>query len=103
MHEAVTVLGTQYLFEAALNSSVTSRVILASSIVVYGDQIDTKVCDEGLSHGQSHGPYSESKQKQELLAQKFLQNGLHIRVVRPATVYGAGSKPWVEDLCRETE
>ncbi len=99
-HRAVTVEGTRQCFESALlNESL--RVVLASSIVVYGEQIDAGVCHEALPLGQTFGPYSESKQAQERLAQQFLQRGLDVRIVRPANVYGSGSRPWVEQLGEE--
>ncbi len=100
-HRLVTVEGTRHVFDAALKQKRRPRIVLASSIVVYGDQINQKVCHEGVPHGKTFGPYSESKQAQERMAQQYLQRGLDIRIVRPANVYGAGSKPWVEELCIE--
>lgn len=100
-HEAVTVTGTRHVFDAALACELSPRIVLASSIVVYGDQINQGLVHEGLPLGKTFGPYSQSKQAQEYLAQCYIQQGLDIRVVRPANVYGAGSKPWVEDLCKE--
>jgi len=100
-HKKITVDGTQTLFELVLESSVQPRVVLASSIVVYGDQINGQRCYEGMPHGCFFGPYGESKQAQEVIAHQFIQQGLDIRIVRPANVYGAGSKPWVDDVCTE--
>lgn len=102
-HKAVTVEGTRHLFQAVLDTGGSVRVVLASSIVVYGDQLNDQRCHEGLAHGKPCGPYSECKQLQEVLAGQFCQQGLDVRVVRPANVYGAGSKPWVDDLCVELQ
>lgn len=99
-HHRVTVEGTRHCFEEALRQSQL-RVVLASSIVVYGQQIGEGVCHEALPFGHTFGPYSASKQAQEKLAQGYLQRGLDVRVVRPANVYGAGSRPWVEALSKE--
>ena len=101
LHEAVTVTGTKHIFDAALACEQRPKVVLASSIVVYGDQIGKGLVHEGLPLGKTFGPYSESKQAQEYLAQRYIQQGMDIRVVRPANVYGAGSKPWVEELSKE--
>ena len=101
LHQRVTVDGTDNVFRAAQTSGDNPIVVLASSIVVYGQQIGEGTCHEGLALGNTFGPYSESKQAQEVLAQAYLQKGLDVRIVRPANVYGAGSKPWVEELCRE--
>lgn len=99
LHQRVTVEGTEGLMSAALKHSC--RVVLASSIVVYGDKINKGICTEALSPGKTFGPYSRSKQAQERLANKFRQQGLEVTIVRPANVYGAGSKPWVDNLRKE--
>jgi len=101
LHQKITVEGTQTLFELALASSLKPRFVLASSIVVYGEQISGERCYEGMPHGWFYGPYGKSKQTQETIAHQFIQQGLDIRMVRPANVYGAGSKPWVDDVCVE--
>mgnify|MGYP000394344757 CR=1 FL=1 len=101
LHQKITVEGTQILFELALASPLKPRLVLASSIVVYGDQINGERCYEGMPHGWFYGPYGKSKQTQETIAHQFIQQGLDIRMVRPANVYGAGSKPWVDDVCAE--
>lgn len=103
LHRAITVEGTRNIFQAVLNSDPSKRVVLASSIVVYSDQINGHRCHEGMPHGKVLGPYSECKQAQEVLANQFVQKGLDIRIVRPANVYGAGSRPWVDDLCAELQ
>lgn len=101
LHQKITVEGTQILFELALASPSKPRLVLASSIVVYGDQLNGERCYEGMPHGWFYGPYGKSKQTQETIAHQFIQQGLDIRIVRPANVYGAGSKPWVDDVCVE--
>mgnify|MGYP001795062004 CR=1 FL=1 len=101
LHQRVTVDGTRLLFEAALASPHQLRVLLASSIVVYGHQIGLGSTPESLPHGRPFGPYSRSKQAQEKLAQRFATQGLPITTLRLANVYGAGSKLWVNELCRE--
>ena len=97
LHEKVTVDGSRWLFEAALKNS--TRVVLASSIVVYGDQLTNGFCSEDKEWGNPLGPYSTCKQEQEKLAWHYYQeHGMPLSVVRVANVYGPGSKPWVHDL-----
>ncbi|MCP5065048.1 MAG: NAD(P)-dependent oxidoreductase [bacterium] len=97
VHWAVTVEGSRNVYDAALASG--TKVILASSIVVYGDQIQTEVCHEGLDHGKYQGAYSRAKMAQEKLALAYhADHGLDLVVVRPANVYGVGSGPWVEGM-----
>ncbi|MEM7585220.1 MAG: NAD(P)-dependent oxidoreductase [Acidobacteriota bacterium] len=102
-HRAITVEGTEHVLRGALASQRECRVVLASSIVVYGGQLGRLRCHERLAMGRTFGPYSRSKQAQERLARRFGEQGLDVRIVRPANVYGAGSKPWVTELCRELE
>ena len=96
VHEAITVQGSQHVFDAALANNC--KVVLAASIVVYGDQIQTRVCHEDLPHGKHQGPYSWAKMAQEKLALDYQSKGMQLTVIRPANVYGVGSGPWVEGL-----
>jgi nucleoside-diphosphate-sugar epimerase len=94
-HWSITVEGSRHLYEAALANR--SKVVLASSIVVYGDQIQSRRCHDGLEHGHHQGPYSRAKMAQEKLGLAVREDrGLRLVVVRPANVYGAGSGPWVQ-------
>ncbi|MCP5058005.1 MAG: NAD-dependent epimerase/dehydratase family protein [bacterium] len=97
VHWAVTVEGSRNVYDAALANG--TKVVLASSIVVYGDQIQNGICHEGLDHGSHQGAYSRAKMAQEKLALAYrADRGLDLVVVRPANVYGVGSGPWVEGM-----
>jgi len=100
-HEAITVQGSQHVFDAALANNC--KVVLAASIVVYGDQIQTRMCHEDLPHGKHQGPYSWAKMAQEKLALDYQSKGMQLTVIRPANVYGVGSGPWVEGLLEAIE
>lgn len=77
------------------------RLIVTTSIVVYGDMIGKGPIDENTAYGKAHGYYTEYKQKQEQSAiGHFHRAGLDVRIVRPANVYGAGSKPWVIEVIK---
>lgn len=77
------------------------RLILTTSVVVYGDQIGKGPIDESTSYGKANGYYTEYKQKQEQNAiGHFHRANLDVRIVRPANVYGAGSKPWVVEVIK---
>jgi nucleoside-diphosphate-sugar epimerase len=96
-HEKVTVEGSRLLFDAALKND--TRVVLSSSIVVYADKLTSGPCPEDKTWGTFVGPYSYCKQKQETLAWDYYNNkNLPLSIVRPANVYGPGSKPWVHDV-----
>lgn len=97
IHWAVTVEGSRNVYEAAIANN--TKVVLASSIVVYGDQIQSKVCHERLEHGRYQGAYSRAKMAQEKLARTYqADRDMELVVVRPGNVYGAGSGPWVEGM-----
>ncbi len=92
-----TVEGSRKIFEGAVKNN--SRVVLASSIVVYGDKIYSQSCPEETPHGKTFGPYSRTKQAQEKLAWDYYKNkDMRLTVVRPANVYGPRSGPWLHDV-----
>jgi 2-alkyl-3-oxoalkanoate reductase len=97
LFERVTVGGTRNVLEES--ARIQARAILVSSIVVYGKQLQQRICDEDSDFGQPLGAYSWSKQQQEVVARKIeAETGLRLTVVRPANVYGPGSPPWVDML-----
>jgi nucleoside-diphosphate-sugar epimerase len=92
-----TVEGSRLIFEQAIKNK--SRVVLASSIVVYGDKIYSQPCPEETDYGKTFGPYSRTKQAQEKLGWDYYKNkGMRLTVVRPANVYGPRSGPWLHDV-----
>jgi short-subunit dehydrogenase len=92
-----TVEGSRHVFEEAVKNG--ARVVLVSSIVVYGDRIRTRSCPEETGYGNTFGPYSRTKKAQEKLAWDYHNNrGMKLSVVRPANVYGPGSGPWLHDV-----
>lgn len=96
LFQRVTVGGTESVL-ADLEPG--ARLVLASSVVVYGDRIGLEVCTEETPHGRPLGPYSRTKQAQERLAlEAGRAHGLSVTALRLTNVYGPGSKPWVHDL-----
>jgi nucleoside-diphosphate-sugar epimerase len=96
-HQRVTVGGTENVFRAA--SRERARVVLVSSVVVYGDQINKRVCSEEVNLGKPMGLYSQSKQAQERIARDYIESeGTRATIVRPTNVYGSGSKSWVDEV-----
>lgn len=97
LFQRITVGGTRNVMNAAAENNV--RVLLASSVVVYGDFVHTSVCEEDLGYGKALGPYSRAKQQQERLALEMARTrGVRLTVIRPTNVYGPGSRPWVHDV-----
>jgi nucleoside-diphosphate-sugar epimerase len=96
-HQRVTVRGTENMLGEAARHDV--RVLLASSVVIYGGQIGMEVCDEQRPMGQAMGPYSRAKQEQERIARRLeASHSLKVTVIRPTNVYGPGSVPWVDKV-----
>jgi nucleoside-diphosphate-sugar epimerase len=94
-HEQVTVGGTAHVFDAAKRHG--SAVVLTTSICAYGDAIQRGVCHERTPLGKAQGPYGRAKQRQEQLAERFIEQGGLVCVVRPANIVGPGSGPWLLD------
>jgi nucleoside-diphosphate-sugar epimerase len=96
LFQAVNVEGTRALLEAAARAGV-ERVVLVSSLVVYGSQIMTEVCHEDRPRERGCGPYSRSKRGQEEVALDFHRfERVPVTVVRPGNVVGPGSINWVD-------
>lgn len=96
LHQRVTVGGTSVVLRAAATRDV--HVILASSIVFYGDRLGLDECCEEHPGGNPLGPYGRAKQAQEAMAGHFAAHeGLQVTIVRPANVYGPGCRPWVHE------
>ena len=97
--------GTRRVCEAAAVKG--SRVVVASSIAVYGDRIQTRTCREDDGFGAWQGAYGRAKQGQERLALEVAAHSdLALTVVRPANVYGfGGGGAWGDrliELVRDT-
>ena len=78
-----------------------TRLVITTSVVVYADQIGKGLITEETPYGKANGHYMAYKQKQERIALQYAhEHKADIRIVRPANVYGAGSKPWVVEVAR---
>lgn len=98
-HQQTTVKGTENICYAA--SQERARMVLVSSIVVYGDRINTQLCTEDTGFGRPQGLYSRCKQEQERIVQHFAEEKqLRFTIVRPANVYGTGCKTWVDEVVK---
>lgn len=100
LHQRVTVGGTRIACDIAAASG--AQLLLASSIATYGDRIGRETCRESTPHSHAQGPYGRAKQDQETCVGEFIRtHGLDAVIVRPANIYGAGSKPWLHDAAAE--
>src|SRR5207249_1489166 len=94
----INVGGTRNVLDAAATHGV-ERVVMVSSIVVYGSQLRTGPCDEDAPREHGVGPYSRTKRASEEVALDYHAFGrVPVTVVRPGNVYGAGSPLWVDEL-----
>lgn len=90
--------GTRHVCEAAAQER--ARLVVASSIAVYGAMIQTQVCREEDGHGPWQGAYGRAKQAQESIALELAAaHELALTLVRPANVYGlGGASAWGDRL-----
>lgn len=88
--------GTRQVCEAAAGV----RIVVASSIAVYGTLIQTQICREDDGHGSWAGAYGWAKQGQELAALEVAERtGSALTLIRPANVYGlGGASAWGDRL-----
>jgi len=85
----------------ALCAQEEIRLVITTSVVVYGDNIGKGPITEATAYGKPHGYYMAYKQKQEQAALRVLESAkADIRIVRPGNVFGAGSQPWVVEVAR---
>lgn len=84
-----------------LAAATGARLIVTTSVVVYADRIGKGPITEETPHGKAIGHYTAYKQQQERIALQYAhEHKADIRIVRPANVYGPGSKPWVVEVAR---
>ncbi|MAE94973.1 MAG: hypothetical protein CL910_09965 [Deltaproteobacteria bacterium] len=95
-HWTVTAEGSRNVYAAA--TAEKARVVVTTSVCAYGDLIQSDLCREDAERGAYQGPYGRAKQAQEDFALEAHRDGLAVTIVRPANVYGVGSRPWVEML-----
>jgi nucleoside-diphosphate-sugar epimerase len=76
------------------------RMVVVSSIAVYGTKIQSQVCREDDGFGPWAGAYGRAKQGQEEVAREIAaRTGMPLTLVRPANVYGlGGNSAWGDRL-----
>ncbi|MHA1608056.1 MAG: NAD-dependent epimerase/dehydratase family protein [Candidatus Freyarchaeota archaeon] len=92
----VNVEGTKNLLDAILDSGGRPRVILWSSVAVYGvvneKNYKLPVTEDQPLAEECPGAYDRSKREQEALALRYCEEyGLPVTVIRPAPIYGSGN------------
>jgi nucleoside-diphosphate-sugar epimerase len=91
----VNVQGTQLVMDAASASGRTRRFIHLSSVAALGFEHDG-VMDESMALRACGQPYRDSKIASEHLVLNYHCSGkIDGCIIRPADVYGPGSRPWV--------
>jgi len=97
LFQQVNVDGTSHVLETAASRNI--RVILTTGSAVYGRDLAFFECHEDRPHGQALSFYGMSLQAQERIALQLMATyRLACTIVRPANVYGPGSRNWVYDL-----
>lgn len=95
---AVNVGGTRNVLDAA-TAAKCQRVLMVSSLVVYGWQLRSRACHEDSPRQRGVGPYSRTKSESEELALAYHhKDRVPVTIVRPGNVYGPGSPNWVDEI-----
>ena len=91
----VNVLGTQMVLDAASGSKKTRRFIHLSSVAALGYEHEGRM-DEFMPLRACGQPYRDTKIASEHLVLNYHTSGMiEGCIIRPADVYGPGSRPWV--------
>jgi 2-alkyl-3-oxoalkanoate reductase len=95
--------GTRNVCNAAADNG--ARVVVVSSIAVYGDKIQRQTCREDDGFGAWQGAYGRAKQGQEMIALEIAAaRGVPTTIMRPANVYGlGGASAWGDRFIRLIE
>ncbi|MEO0899375.1 MAG: NAD-dependent epimerase/dehydratase family protein [Bacteroidota bacterium] len=97
VYQEINVDGTSHVLEIAAQKGI--RAVLTSGVAVYGTDLRYAICHEERPHGPAVGYYSQSQQAQERIALKLIKEAkLKCSILRPASVYGPGSRTWVHRL-----
>ena len=77
-----------------------ARLVVISSIAVYGDRLRYEFCCEDTPFGAWQGAYGRAKQGQETAARELAEEyELPLTIVRPSNVYGlGGTSAWGDRL-----
>ncbi len=99
------VHGTQSVCRAM--AAMGGRVVVVSSIAVYGDLIQRQICHEDDGFGAWQGAYGRAKQAKERIALELAATySIPMTIIRPGNVYGlGGASAWGDrliDLVRQT-
>lgn len=96
--DRINVDGTRNVIDAAAAAGC-ERLVMISSIVVYGPRLASGGCDEDAATAPGVGPYGRTKRESEELALAAHRAGkLEVAVVRPGNVWGPGSALWVDEV-----
>jgi nucleoside-diphosphate-sugar epimerase len=94
--------GTQHLLDACVRHRL-SRFVHLSSAIFYGTT-GRGAMTEGMLPGHSHLPYGEGKIAAEhAVKQAREQHGLPTVILRPANIFGPGSRLWTDRPARLIE
>jgi len=94
----INVGGTRNVLDAALAASVR-RVVHISTTDVYGYPGGRGI-DERHSQARFANWYSQTKREAEAEVRRLERQGLEVVILRPATVYGPGSKEVVGEMAK---
>ncbi|MEI6895221.1 MAG: NAD-dependent epimerase/dehydratase family protein [Colwellia sp.] len=91
----VNVAGTQIVLDEAIACGTVKRFIHLSSVAACGFEATTTI-DETMPLKTTGHPYRDTKITSEHLVMNYQSSGLlDCTIIRPADVYGPGSRPWV--------
>ena len=80
----------------AAAQTVGAHVVQMSSVAVYGGRNMPRMIDETAPTTRPHGAYGRAKRAAEALCRAASDAGTAVTLLRPALVWGAGSRDWTQ-------
>ena len=91
----VNVQGTKIVLDEAIACGSVKRFVHISSVAACGFEA-TSAIDETMALKTHNHPYRDTKITSEHLVMNYQSSGLlDCTIIRPADVYGPGSRPWI--------
>lgn len=85
----INVMGTDNVFQEALNAGV-KKLVYTSSAAVFGPSLNSMTCEKDPRIISFRNDYDLSKQLAEYKVKEYAQKGLFSIIVNPTRVYGPG-------------
>jgi nucleoside-diphosphate-sugar epimerase len=93
-----SIIGTTKALCEAARRNPPRRIILVSSMAVYGGALG--IVDETTKPEPPLNGYAKARIESEALVQQYVTDGGDAVIIRPSCIFGPGSEPWAARIAR---